>query len=621
MHRNLPTGHPTGIWTRYDWQSSGQTIPARIAEMADRFPDHLATYDPERRLTYDQLDRAANRVANALLLACGPDQQAVVILAGANVGATIAALGVLKANKFYVGLEASFPVERARQIISDTAATFVLAETAYLSLAREMAGSMCKVVDIDELATSDDIRPEICIPLDATAVVNFTSGSTGKPKGVVQTHYSMRGHTLRYANAYQLSDADRVLKTESLAWAGTFWDLFGPLCLGACVASYDMTRYGTHGMPGWVRETGVTVMSGMTMIIRLSRDYPEERYPDVRLLQLGGDTVYRSDLEACQQVYSNAVAAVGLGMTEAGRVAEHFIPPGFRIDHQVVPVGFPPPGVRILLLDEDGAEVAAGESGEIIVCSGDLAQGYWCRPDLTQEKFCPDPGGGRERRYFSGDIGRMGEDGVLHHLGRKDFQVKIRGYQVATSEVESSLIEIGGVREACVVAARLPDGSQELVAYLAVESNIGVTTEVIQQRLRTHFPDHMVPHHFIFMDRLPRTLTNKVDRNALPARSGDRPQLGTEFVAPRTPFEILLAGIWSEVLGVTPIGIHDGFLDLGGDSLRFTQTLARIIGKFGVDLTHREVMETPTVANLAIVITQSLVETMEAGELARIQGD
>ena len=123
------------------------------------------------------------------------------------------------------------------------------------------------------------------------------------------------------------------------------------------------------------------------------------------------------------------------------------------------------------------------------------------------------------------------------------------------------------------------------------------------------------------MDRLPRTLTNKVDRNALPARSGDRPQLGTEFVAPRTPFEILLAGIWSEVLGVTPIGIHDGFLDLGGDSLRFTQTLARIIGKFGVDLTHREVMETPTVANLAIVITQSLVETMEAGELARIQGD
>ena len=614
MLRNLPGGHPNGTFTPYDWQESGQTIPDRIAEIADRFPDRLATCDFTRRLTYGELDRAANRVANALLHARGGDPEAVIILAGVNTTATIAALGVLKANKFYVGLEPSFPLQRARQIVADTQAKVILAESEHLALARELAAPEHRIIELDAVKTGDDSRPSARTNLDAVALLNYTSGSTGEPKGVVQTHRSALAHAVRYANAYRLSDADRMMKTESLAWAGTFWDIFGPLCLGACVASYDVTRHGMHRLAGWIRETGVTVLSGMTMIIRLARDYPEERYPIVRLLQLGGDTVYRIDVEACQRVYCNAVVAVGLGMSEAGRVAEMFVPPGTRLDHDVAPVGFDVPGVCILLLAEDGSEATPGEPGEIVVRSADLAQGYWGRPELTDEKFRPDPRGGAERTYVTGDVGRRGDDGILQHLGRKDFQVKIRGYQVPTNEVESGLLEIESIREACVVAAHLSDGSQELVAYLAADPHRRATVDMLRSTLRARLPDHMVPHRFVFLDRLPRTLTGKVDRRALPARDFERPELEADFVAPRTPFETALAAIWSEVLAIDRVGIDDRFLDLGGDSLRAGQILARVIDQFGVELNLRVLLQTPTVADMAMVITQRLAGQMDAAE-------
>ena len=291
MLRKLPEGHPTGTFTPYDWQAPGQTIPGRFAEIADRFPDRLATFDFARRLTYGELDRAANRVANVLLAACGGSPEAIIILAGVNTAATVAALGVFRANKFFVALEPSFPPARARQIIADTLATVILAESEHLALARELAPPGHRIIDLDAMTAGDDGRPDVQIDPGAIALLNYTSGSAGQPKGVVQTHRSALAHAARYANAYHLSDADRMMKTESLAWAGTFWDVFGTLCLGACVASYDVTRHGMHRLPRWVRETGVTAMSGMTMIIRLARYYPEESYGGVLLLQLGGDSL------------------------------------------------------------------------------------------------------------------------------------------------------------------------------------------------------------------------------------------------------------------------------------------------------------------------------------------
>jgi amino acid adenylation domain-containing protein len=616
--RSLPEGHPNGTFTPCDWQAAGRTIPDCFAGIADRFPGRLATCDFARRLTYGELDRAANRVANALLAASGTEPEAVIILAGVNTTATIAALGVFKANKFYVGLAPSFPLARARQIIADTGASVILAQTEQLALARELGAPEHRIIALDALTAGDESRPNLRIDPDAIALLNYTSGSTGQPKGVVQTHRSALAHAARYANAYRLSDADRLLESGSLAWAGTFWDLFGPLCLGASVASFDVTRHGMHPLTRWIRETGITVMSGMTMIIRLARDYPDERYPDVRLLQLGGDTVYRIDVEACQRVCCNAVVAVGLGMSEAGRVAEMFIPPGTTLDHDVAPVGYDVPCVRLLLRAEDGTEALPSEPGEIVVHSTLLAQGYWQRPELTAEKFQTDPLGGAERAYCTGDIGCRGPDGVLRHLGRKDFQVKIRGYPVPTNVVESRLLESAGIREACVVAARLPDGNQELVAYVAIEPDRRVSAESLRGLLGARLPEHMIPHRFVFLDRLPHTLTGKVDRLALPGRDAERPALEADFAAPRTPLETALTAIWREVLAIDAIGIDDRFLDLGGDSLRGTQILARVIDQFGVALEYRALLQAPTIADMAMAITLQQAGQLDAGELERM---
>ena len=608
MIRSLQNGHPSGTWVPYDWRVSRQSIADRFAEVARRYPDRLAACDTVSRLTYGELECSANRVANAILSALGQGQEAIVILADVNTTAIVAALGVLKANKFYVGLDPSFPSVRAEQIVQDTGAKLILAETLHLPLARKLARPECRIIDLNDLTSGDDSKPGIPVHLDAIAVINYTSGSTGQPKGVVHTHRSALAQAVRYVNAYRLSDADRMTNFGSLAWASGFWDTFGPLCLGACVASYDVKRCGMHGMVDWIRETGVTVMSGMTVTCGLAGEFSEQRFPEVRLIQLGGDTVYRRHVEACQRVFANAVIAVGLGLTEAGRVAELFLLPGSRLGFDIAPIGYPVPGIRFLLLSENGTEVHPGETGEIAVQSADLAQGYWRRPALTEEKFRRDPRGGLERIYLTGDMGRQLDGGLFQHEGRKDFRSKFGGIRCQPTKLKSKLLEIGGIREACVVAKGLPDGNQELVAYLVADEDNSSMVDLLRSSLGDHLPDHMVPNSFVFLDKLPKTLTGKVDRRALPDRNSTRPKLEEEYVAPRTPIEAILGSIWSEVLGIDRVGINDGFLTLGGDSLRATQIMNRVELRFGVSFSFRQLLRCHTVAEMAVVILDQRIE-------------
>jgi acyl carrier protein len=253
-------------------------------------------------------------------------------------------------------------------------------------------------------------------------------------------------------------------------------------------------------------------------------------------------------------------------------------------------------------LDETGREVGADQIGEIAVRSKYLALGYWRRPDLTQAAFIPDPRGGDERLYLMGDLGVMRPDGCLIHMGRKDFQVKIRGYRVEVAEIEEALLAIDSIK-AAVVHARADDaGEQRLVAYVVPAGSAAPTVSQLRRALTQTLPDYMMPSAFVFLETLPLSPTGKIDRRALPAPNHARPALKAPYVTPRTPTESDLARIWAEVLELEQVGVHDDFLDLGGDSLLATRILSRVIQTFRVELSIQALLAAPTVAQMAELI-------------------
>ncbi|MHC4713127.1 MAG: phosphopantetheine-binding protein [Planctomycetota bacterium] len=290
----------------------------------------------------------------------------------------------------------------------------------------------------------------------------------------------------------------------------------------------------------------------------------------------------------------------------------------------VVPVGYVVPHKEILLLDENGKPVTPGEAGEIAVKSRFLAAGYWRRPELTREKFLVRQlaDGGEERTFLTGDLGRLDDQGRLVHLGRKDFQVKVRGYRIETAEVEQALLATGEVGEALVVGRDQPgEDGKTLVAYMVPSTRPAPTVTHLRSVLSENIPEYMVPTRFVFLDSMPRTATGKADRRALPALPTSRPELGVPCVAPRTPVEGQLSQMWSELLGISPVGVDDNFFDLGGHSLRAAQLLSRVSGAFGVDIPLPAFFESPTVAGIAPMITSGLLEGAGSEDLQRLIAD
>ena len=299
--------------------------------------------------------------------------------------------------------------------------------------------------------------------------------------------------------------------------------------------------------------------------------------------------------------------------------AYHFVDRHSRLsDGHTVPLAFDPiDGTAVLLLDDAGEDVGVGRSGEISIRSRHIALGYWRRPDLTEAAFSPDPRGGDERIYRTGDLGIRHADGHLEHVGRKDLQIKIRGFRIETAEVEGAVVSLYGVREAAVVAQQDGGAEPRLVAYVVPVVPPGPTVTALRRLLAERLPPHMVPSTFVALDRLPLMPSGKVDRGALPRPDRSRPALERAFAAPRTPVEAAVAAIWREVLSVDAVGVHDPFLELGGNSLLAARIVTRLLEDFRLDLPPRLLLEADTVAGLATVVTQYLAENLEGAAVER----
>jgi acyl-coenzyme A synthetase/AMP-(fatty) acid ligase/acyl carrier protein len=597
--------HPEGKWEPFNWENPPVTFPKQFTHLAEQYPDRVAVVDHAVSLTFAEVEQAANAVAEAILEKTGPGQEPVAMLVGLDARSFIASLGIMKAGKFYVSLEETFPLSRHQQILEDTGAKLILLDKPNIQRAKVLAGTEKQLIQLESLPSSAN-PPQIPPPsLDDLALMNYTSGTTGAPKGVMQTHRSAMVLSNRFLGFYHTCAVDRVATFQYLAWAGNYWTSFGALTHGASIAIFDTRRNGLGGLVDWMKKVKPTIVVGHLFLKEISKEHPDIRLPSVRVVATGGDTIYKDEVVSCQKNFPNSMIAIGLGISEAGMTTQILIDKESPLEDEIIPLGYPSPGLKFHLLSEKEEPVAPGEIGEMVVEAPILAAGYWMKPDLTAEKFRSVEGNSGRQLYFSGDLGRVREDGMLQHMGRAHHMIKIRGLQVFPKEIDALLQTVPGMSEVCVTDYTAPESPTQLVGYVVVDREKFIGVDSLYEKLE-HLPNHMKPQNWVFMDEMPHTSTGKIDRKQLPEPTYSRLNVSADYLPPTNLLEKQLASIWTEILGIEGIGINDHFLELGGDSLAFTRIISKIRESMEVNIPFHDAFNALSIGALAEVVRKQM---------------
>ena len=582
------------------------TVQSLFEEQAAREPDRLAVVCEDVRLTRGELNLRANRLAHHLRsLGAGPEV-AVAICLDRSVEIVVALLAVLKAGSAYLPLDPSQPPQRLALMLDESGARVVVTEQRFSERFAQFSGTVVRLDgDREALAGRSAENPVSGTLPENLAYILFTSGSTGRPKGVAVEH--------RQLSNYLLGVVERIGfgAVESFATVSTFAAdlgntmIFPALCTGGClrVVSSDQVSDAAALAESFGEEpVGALKIVPSHLEALLSAPQPERVLPRERLV-LGGealrwDLVSRlADLNpdcAIFNHYGPTETTVGVltCRIETGRV---------HPDAATVPLGRPLPNSRIFLVEPGFLPVPTLVPGELYIGGEGLARGYLGRPDLTAERFVPDPLSGLPgaRLYRTGDVARYLPDGQIEFLGRADNQVKIRGFRIELGEIEATLRTHPGVREAVVLAREDSPGEKRLVAYVVVSPDSPPSPRELRGFLQQSLAEYMVPSVLMPLKALPLNANGKVDRQALPQPSADPGDLPTGRVEPRTLTEEVLAAIWSELLGRERLSVEDSFFEMGGHSLLATQMVGRLRTAFGVEVPLRVLFELPTIAGLA----------------------
>ncbi len=599
-----------------------QSIPQRFEQQVRSHGDRLAIKTDHETLTFTALNRRANRIARAILSRRGDAAEPIALLFDHGAAVLVALLAVLKSGKFYVVLDASYPRDRLEAMLGDSGAKLIVTEPSNLALARRLSGDAMEVIDCGDVDTrlADDDLGVYPAP-DSLALLLYTSGSTGQPKGAMHTHRNVLVDVRNLTNGWCVTDQDRWLLHTSVSFANSVRTIYSSLLNGGSLYPCDIKKTGFAALPQWLLANEMTIVRTVPTTFRefMGTLQKGQIFPAIRVLSVGGEPLLRGDLDYFNEHFSSrCVLSHALGPTECLTVCWALIPHGTQITQSKLPIGYPLEDKDVLILDESGRELEDGAVGEVAVRSRYISPGYWRDPERTKAAFLPDPMGSGARIYLTGDLGMRGRDGCLFHVGREDFQVKIRGFRIDVAEVEIALRAIECVGDAVVVGRSDSLGGQRLVAYFVPSTKSSITVTKLRQCLVQVLPDYMIPSAFVCMDSLPRTPNGKTDRLRLPAPTRDRPNVDNQFVAPGTAIETEMAAIWAEILDLDRVGVHDNFFELGGDSLLATRIIARVTGRFKVELPIKTLLEAPTVAQTAEALSIELARTIGDGDLARI---
>ncbi|MBS2962967.1 amino acid adenylation domain-containing protein [Actinocrinis puniceicyclus] len=568
------------------------SLPQLFEAQAGRTPERIAVVSGDDELSYAGLEAAANRLARRLQTLGVSAESAVAVLMQRSTDLLVAILAIAKAGGVYVPLDPRYPASRMELIVRETGATVLLTDHE-----TPCPVDVPHVVAVDHREPPGDdgegVTPAPIGP-DDLAYVMYTSGSTGRPKGVAVTHRNVAG--LALDRRWSEGDHKRVLMHSPAAFDASTYEIWVPLLSGGTVVPAPPGNLDAQALELVVRRHGVTAVFLTTALFNLIVEQRPTALSGLKEVWTGGEAVSPAAFSRALRECPGTAFTHVYGPTETTTFAlchRAALPVG-----STVPIGRPMDNTRAYVLDGGLQPVPVSVPGELYIAGDGVARGYLDRPQLTEERFLPDPfGPAGSRMYRTGDIVRRGADGAVEFLGRADEQVKIRGFRIELGEIETALLTHPAVAQAAVAVREEQPGDKRLVGYLVPAGGEGPQPADLRAHLAEQLPQYMLPGVFVVMDELPLTANGKVDRRALPAPDYETSAGDGE---PRTPSEQMLCEAFAHILGTGRVGIHDNFFELGGHSLLATRLISHIASVHGVKLPLHDLFEHPTVADLAV---------------------
>ncbi|MFO1476082.1 MAG: AMP-binding protein [Verrucomicrobiota bacterium] len=585
------------------------TLGSRFVEMVARHGSRPALGAGSWQPTYEELNAAANRVANRLLGQGGAAGDRVAVLMQHDGPLVAALIGVAKAGRVCVVLNPNDPPVRLKQVLEDAEPAALVADAAHAGVMERLREPGQALVRYEDCREEPAAEPRLEVKPGALAALMYTSGSTGQPKGVMQTHRNMVHNVLRHSTGMNLCSEDRIALLASPAGGQGIGTLWTALLNGAALCLFPAVEKGVEGLAEWVKSNRITIYASSVSIFRhLVRTLGAgEVFPTVRLVRFASEPPEDADFASFRKHFSAGCILLNtLSSTETGTIMRRQFSAADVVRPGRLPAGVPVDGIEVTLR-ERYQPVEPGEVGELVIRSRYLSPGYWRNDERTAERFSPEAADGT-RTYRSGDLGRLNENGELVVVDRLDAQVKIRGNRIEPGEVELALAECGGVERSFVCARPAEGGDLQLVAYVIPRgwSWGRQRASRLRRTLRARLPGYMVPSEFVFLKEFPLTANGKIDRRALPAPA-NAPARTARRNRPRDVVETSLARIWESTLGVRGIGRHDDFFDLGGDSISSARVLAQIEEALGAVLPPSSLAEHGTIDRLASLLTSYVV--------------